>query len=149
MSFSAEQQAIEERFSAGWAAQVTDFPAAYGDAPFKAPSAGPWVRLSVVRGGAEQVELGRLSVAVLHRYAGIVFVQLFVPQSSSERPDRVAARVADLVAGVFARREILTSSGGLLRFRATELSPAPLLEKAGSGTLQYSIQTPFTRDEDA
>lgn len=147
MGFDAELRAIEERFAAGWSAHATTFPAVYGDAPFKIPQTGAWVRLSVAQGGGEQIELGSVGVPAMHRFSGIVFVQAFVPQAGSARPDRVAAQIADLVAEVFQRRILSLSSGGTLRLYTTSLGRSPLLEKTGSGTLQYLIQTPYDRDE--
>lgn len=147
MGFAASLKAIEERFAAGWALHAATYPAAYGDAPFKVPSASPWVRLTVAQGSAEQAELGAFGTPALIRYVGLVFVQVFVPQASTTRPDRVAAEVADLVAGVLQRRTLSLPSGGVVRLYETTLSRAPLLEKAGSGLAQYLIQTPYDQDE--
>lgn len=118
-TFREARDAIADKFKAGFHAKRNE-PIAFdnfaqlvdtnGDVVDK-PGDAPWVRLSIRLASGDQVTLGRVGSRGF-RHAGVVIVQIFVPQG---RGDGTAYDIADAVADTL--RGVTTQS---VRFLAPD-----------------------------
>ncbi len=138
MSFAAEDKAIVGRFQTAWAAHQATYPAKYDGSPFTQPS-GAWVALTLLSGNGERIELGAGGQA---RFAGVIVVQIFVPESGGVR---LAKTIGDLVKAVFKEVQFSTESGGLITTYQTSLRRTG---QEGS-FIQFNAVTPYKREEAA
>lgn len=94
MSLRQARNAIEGRFNAQWAGRTA---IAWDNAPFEKPSPQvSWVRIAVDGNVASQAAFGS---GVLHRNAGLIFVQVFAPENTgTSESDTLAQAAADALA---------------------------------------------------
>jgi hypothetical protein len=144
MSFAAEHKALESAFQAGWAASVATYPAAYGNVPFTPPASSPWVRFSVLSGEGNRASLGTASP--LHRFTGLLVLQIFVPRDSGERTART---IADLFDPIFRDQQLDTDSGGVITCRTPSFVAVGETDAQAEGDnwLQFNVTVAFDRDE--
>lgn len=131
MSFSAEEADIKTRFSTAWGSTTT---VSYPNEAFTEPTNEAWVRLSVLGGSAQQIDLGD---SATFRNLGVIVIQVFVPTDSGVVE---AMGHADTAAAIFRRASF---SGITCR--------APAVRRVGvddSGTwYQVNVEIPFYRNE--
>ena len=131
--FAAERQAIESRM----AANFTTIPIRYENVPFKETQTA-YCALFIRRGEGHLITLG--PAPQLQRWAGIIAVQVFVPEDTgTETP----SSYADNIASVFNRQEFSAGASGLIRCRT------PRVETVGTrnGWFQINVTTPYIRDK--
>ena len=134
MGFAAAEATIRTRFNSEWSSLRPTIPVFFdnaGDA-VQPPQNSAWVRLTVLPGGSQQVEMGRLR---RWRRVGVIAVQIYVPAASGTG---LAQELGDTVRDIF---EGLTLSSVI--FRATSLNRVGL----DGAWLQYNATTPFQADE--
>lgn len=134
MGFAAYESTIRTRFDTEWQAQSPSIEYTFDNAGelTEVPDNEPWVRLTVLPGTAQQVEMGNTR---RWRRPGVVVVQIFVPAASGTG---LAQELGDRVRDIFEGR---TVSGVV--FRATSLSRVAI----DGPWLQYNATTPFHADE--
>ena len=117
--FEATAQLLETRLQTQNAAQVSPaapFAVKWPNIPWKQPTSGEWLNVSIVPGTGRQDSLGS---PTLERQLGILLVQIFVPKNSG---DRRARKIADTIAGWFRYQTFRdTPSGTQVDCRAPEL----------------------------
>lgn len=138
MGFAAEQQALKGAFLTGWAANQSTYPAEYDGSP-KVTRTGAYVVFTVLPGRGERIELGSGGQA---RFAGVVIVQIFIPEGGGVQ---LALTIADLVVPILKEKQIATSSGGLITTYQTSVQR---VGQEGSW-IQYNAVTPYKREEAA
>jgi hypothetical protein len=134
MGFAATESTIRSRFNTQWSSLRPTIPVFFDNAgdDVQPPQNSAWVRLTVLPGSSQQVEMGRLR---RWRRAGVVAVQIYVPAASGTG---LAQELGDTVIEIF---EGLTLSAVL--FRATSLSRVGL----DGAWLQYNAMTDYQADE--
>lgn len=134
MGFAATESTIRSRFDTQWSSLRPKIPVFFDNAgdDVQPPQNSAWVRLTVLPGASQQVEMGRLR---RWRRIGVVAVQIFVPAASGTG---LAQELGDTVIEIF---EGLTLSSVI--FRATSLIRVGL----DGAWLQYNANTPFQADE--
>ena len=134
MGFAATESTIRSRFNTQWSSLRPTIPVFFDNAgdDVQPPQNSAWVRLTVLPGASQQVEMGRLR---RWRRAGIIAVQIYVPAASGTG---LAQELGDTVRDIF---EGLTLSSVI--FRATSLNRVGL----DGAWLQYNANTPFQADE--
>ena len=134
MGFAATESTIRSRFNTQWSSLRPTIPVFFDNAgdDVQPPQNSAWVRLTVLPGSSQQVEMGRLR---RWRRIGVVAVQIFVPAASGTG---LAQELGDTVIEIF---EGLTLSSVI--FRATSLIRVGL----DGAWLQYNANTPFQADE--
>lgn len=134
MGFAATESTIRSRFNTQWSSLQPTIPAYFDNAgdDVTPPQDSTWVRLTVLPGASQQVEMGNLR---RWRRVGVIIVQIFVPAASGTG---LALELGDTVRDIF---EGLTVSGVI--FRATSLNRVGL----DGAWLQYNATTPFQADE--
>jgi len=134
MGFAATESTIRSRFNTQWSSLRPTIPVFFDNAgdDVQPPQNSAWVRLTVLPGASQQVEMGRLR---RWRRAGVIAVQIFVPAASGTG---LAQELGDTVRDIF---EGLTISSVI--FRATSLNRVGL----DGAWLQYNANTPFQADE--
>lgn len=127
--------AIENRMSANW----TTTPVKYESVPFKETVAA-YVALFIRDGEGNQISLGGSTEPVVHRWPGVIIVQVFVPQDSSIR---TAREYADGIGAIFHRAQFSSGGSGVITCRV------PSVEMIGvrNGWLQANVTIPFHRDK--
>lgn len=134
MGFAATEAAIRSRFNSQWSTLRPTVPLYFDNAgdDVTPPQNSAWVRLTVLPGASQQVEMGRLR---RWRRVGVIVVQIFVPAASGTG---LAMEIGDTVRDIF---EGVTLSGVI--FRATSLNRVGL----DGAWLQYNASTSFQSDE--
>lgn len=134
MGFAATESTIRSRFDTRWSSLRPTIPVFFDNAgdDVQPPQNSAWVRLTVLPGASQQVEMGRLR---RWRRIGVVAVQIFVPAASGTG---LAQELGDTVIEIF---EGLTLSSVI--FRATSLIRVGL----DGAWLQYNANTPFQADQ--
>ena len=134
MGFAATESTIRSRFNTQWSSLRPTIPVFFDNAgdDVQPPQNSAWVRLTVLPGSSQQVEMGRLR---RWRRAGVVAVQIFVPAASGTG---LAQELGDTVIQIF---EGLTLSSVI--FRATSLERVGL----DGAWLQYNANTNYQADE--
>jgi len=134
MGFAAAETTIRTRFNSEWSSLRPTIPVFFDNAgdSVQPPQNSAWVRLTVLPGTSQQVEMGRLR---RWRRVGVIAVQIYVPAASGTG---LAQELGDTVRDIF---EGLTLSSVI--FRATSLNRVGL----DGAWLQYNATTPFQADE--
>lgn len=131
MSFADERAAIEARFAANWSSTRVK----YENTQFEQPRTA-WVALYILNGEGKQISLGD---DPLHRYAGVIMVQIHVPESSGTQTGRA---YADTIAAIFRRQQFSNGSSGTITCRTPYISSI-----AGrDGWYQINLACPYQRD---
>ena len=125
--FEAERAAIEAKFATGWANRT---PVAFDNSRFISPTAGSWVRLTIIPGDSFNASLGVNHV----RNVGIISLQIFVQEDSGTRQAR---QLADQAATILENQ----------RFNGIRTRAASLARVGESGSyLQMNLNVPYYRD---
>ena len=134
MGFAATESTIRSRFNTQWSSLRPTIPVFFDNAgdDVTPPQNSAWVRLTVLPGSSQQVEMGRLR---RWRRAGVVAIQIYVPAASGTG---LAQELGDTVIEIF---EGLTLSGVI--FRATSLNRVGF----DGAWLQYNALTNYQADE--
>jgi hypothetical protein len=131
--YADERQAIEARMASGF----TTIPCRYENAPFR-EMVTAYCALFIRTGEGNQVTLG--STPQLHRWTGLIIVQIFVPEDTGTQ---AARGYADAIADVFRRQEFSAGASGLIRCRTPRIEPAGTRD----GWYQLNVVTPYIRDK--
>lgn len=132
MSFADERQAFETRFAAGF----TALPIKFQNVPFVQP-ATPWVAFHVKPGEGRQVSTNSRP---LYRYAGIVQIDINVPEQSGT----AAARgYADTIEALFRNVQFSAGSSGTITCRAPYITDRGVVD----GWYVLSVTVPYQRDK--
>lgn len=113
MSFADERRAIERQFADNYAGTDVE----YENTPLKQPSTA-FVSLKILSGEGRQVSVG--AARSLHRYAGVVQVDIFIPPDGGTDQART---IADTVEAVFRSKQISAGSSGTITFRTPSYIP--------------------------
>lgn len=131
--FAAERQAIESRL----AANFTAIPIQFENVPAPA-SKDPYCALFIRRGDGHQISLG--PSPQLQRWAGLIIVQVFVPEDTGTQE---IATHADNIAAVFNRQEFSSGASGLIRCRVAKVETIGVR----NGWFQQNVTIPYSRDK--
>lgn len=131
--FADERQAIETVFAQAWGVTC---PVEYQNVTFNPPADGSaWVRLTIRSGSAWPASLGD-PTRWHERRAGVLILQLFVPEGSGT----VAARtLADRFANLFRLRTLPLANDGSVRFACPRYD-------AGGADYDPSVSVDFVLD---
>lgn len=130
MSYADARDATCGRFEALWAGRT---PVAWPNRGFIPPTAGEWVRLTILDGEARQASIGNPG-ANLHRHSGVIAVQVFAQIDSGTR---AARDLADHAAAIFRNQRFGDIRCGVPSVR--EVGPDDVW-------FQVSMSCPFERD---
>lgn len=134
MGYQAIEQTIRERFDAQWPSLQPDILYTFDNqGEPENPNNAAWVRLTILNGTAQQVEMGGSKRR--WRRPGVVAVQIYIPAGSGTG---LATELGDSVRDIF---EGVTISGVI--FRATSLVRVGIT----GPWLQYNSNTNFQSDE--
>lgn len=137
--FDHERRLIENFFQAMMNDTETEFiKVKYENQAFTMPTTETWAALTIVTAEGNKIDLRENA---LHRYGGIVIVQVF----QKERTGTGAAReLAGRVAEIFREQELCDDAleCGLIRFR----TPAVLTIGLVNGWYQMNVNCPYIRD---
>ena len=129
MSFSAEQQAIETRFSESWAETT---PIAFENVAYT-PRDSAWVRLTVITGEGRQASMG--AATAIDRYTGVISIEVFTPKNTGGRQAR---DLADTARAIFNRQHF-----GGIHCRTASISQ-PVHDSAWH---MLVVSVPYWRDQ--
>lgn len=130
--FAATAQLIETKFQTDWTAANPSVPIRFKNVPWKQPTSGEWVALTIIPGDGRQDSLGS---GKLERQLGIIVVQVFTPKGGGSRR---SLTLADSVASVF-RYQTLSDANVAVVLRT------PMLTNVGerSDAYQDNVRVPF------
>lgn len=131
MSFADERAAIEARFAANWSTTRVK----YENTQFEQPRTA-WVALFILNGDGRAISIGN---DPLHRYAGVISVQVHVPESSGTQTGRA---YADTIAAIFRNRQFSNGSSGTITCRVPSIG-IPVVR---DGWYQINVTCPYQRD---
>jgi hypothetical protein len=132
MSFVEERRAIENRF----AANFTALPVWYENVPFEPPTSGGYVRFTIRNGTGEQASMNQTP---LHRYAGVIIADIFVPEHTGTATARTHA---DAIEAIFRRAQFTANTGGTILCRTPTITTLGVTD----GWFQISVSVAFQRD---
>ncbi len=132
MSFADERLAIERRFAANYVGTVVK----YENVPFVQPSTA-WVSLHLLSGEGRQVSVG--AARSLHRYVGVVQVDIYIPEDGGTAQSRT---IADTVEAIFRGQQISAGSSGTIIFRTPFYVPHGI----EAGWYRATVSTTYQRD---
>ena len=131
--FAAERQAIESRM----AANFTAIPIKFENVAFQEIQTA-YCAIFVRRGEGHLITLG--PAPQLQRWAGIIVVQVFVPEDTGTQ---TIAGYADSIAAVWNRQEFSAGASGLIRCRVAKVDT----NGTRNGWYQMNVTTPYIRDK--
>lgn len=133
MSFADERRAIETRFSANY----TSTPVRYENLSFVQPDNASWVSLMILSGEGGQASLGGSSA--IHRYGGVIQVDVFTPENSGTQAGRA---LADTVEAIFRQVQFSLGNSGVIH------TQTPWVTNLGveDGWYRLVVTCPFFRD---
>lgn len=138
MSFEAERASIVGHFQTAWAASAySTVPVIYDNISVKLPSTD-FLYHQIIGGDGMQKEIVGLGAA-LHRYTGLVQVDILVPIGTGSA---TARKMADVVADAYRRRQLTDSSGGRIVFK----TPSIRLVGATNERYRVIVSCPYYRD---
>jgi hypothetical protein len=134
----AELKALECAFRDAW--DAAEYPVVYGDNEFKGERTKSWVRLSVLAGTPDRVDLG--NSAPMHEFVGVILVQCFIVRTG-DSPQWIAAKLTKLVREIFQDKNFVTETNGhIICFTTGCQRVAPEASWA-----RFNIRTPYRRNE--
>ena len=133
MSFADERRAIENRFSANFSA----LPVQFENVRWNNPATGGYVRFTIRNSGGAQISTGQ---SPLHRYAGVIIADIFMPEESGTNAARAHA---DTIEAIFRRAQFSAGSSGTILCRTPSITVVGIVD----GYLQISVSVPFQRDK--
>ncbi len=136
MSYDTIRRALEVHFKATFMAPQP-FPVAFENVKFSQPANEPWGRFSIRFGKRENASVGTDHKRTL----GLVFLQVFIPESKGTKP---ANDAADRMATAFDDKELETTDGETIQVRTVELDPIGM---TGEGWHQTNLVVPFWADK--
>lgn len=133
MSNATEAAAIRSRFSTEWSDTT---PIAWPNVSYTPTPGTAWVRLTILPADASQVELGAVG-SRRFRHAGVIVVQVFVPENTGDGTvQTLAAQAAAVFRGV---------TVGEIRYGAPRVRT---VGNDGAGWYQVNVECPYSRDTD-
>lgn len=129
------QIAIEKRFNDGWTTTTKHFWSS--GVPFVAPS-GAYVAIQIEEFSGEQASLGQSPV--LHRYLGIITLQVFVPERTGSN---LANQYCDTLDTLFRRAQFSLNNSGTITCR----TPTKRTVGTKAGWYQVNLVIPYQRDK--
>ncbi len=95
----------------------------------------PWVAFTLITGDGLQISLGDKA---LHRYGGLVIIQVFQKELTGTKEQRL---LAGKVSRIFIRKELVLPGGGVITFRT------PFAKDVGviNGWNQINVHCPYKR----
>ncbi len=133
MSFAATRQAIEERFRDFWLARTKVH---YENTAFEPTHGVAWVRLSIREGEGNQIEL---AANPLHKFAGLIIVQVFTPENTGTSDARL---LADVAAECFRSVSFAAGASGQI---TCQTPSAQTIGVDDAGWFQINVVAPYTR----
>lgn len=133
-SFEIEREAINSMFDTVWG-NTTPIKRTNLAAP-KVTDVKNYVALTYQTGQALQASVQENA---LHRYPGLVIVQVFQKEDTGTSELR---QLVGKVAEIFRRKDVIVPGPACLRFE----TPYPLEVGANNGWYQVNVVCPFTRD---
>ena len=133
MSFADERLAIERQFANNYAGTVVK----YENVPFVQPNSA-WVSLHLLSGEGNQVSVG--TARSLHRYVGVVQVDIYIPEDGGTAQSRT---IADVVEAIFRGKQIAAGSSGTITFR----TPFYVSHGIENGWYRATVSTTYQRDK--
>jgi hypothetical protein len=113
----------------------------YPNQTFTAPDDGTYVAFTFNSGPGDKIELNNPASSSLHRYSGLVIVQVFQKENTGTSEAR---QLANTVVNTFRDKEIPLGGGtGLLRFQR---SPEVRTIGVQEGWYQLNVFCPYNRD---
>lgn len=116
MSFEAERKKIETHLTTNWS--MTDVPLLFDNTNQKQPK-GDFVLFRIVGSEGRQAEIVGQG-ATLCRYIGLAQADVVVTQGSGHAKAR---QIADSVADIFRRQQIVDDAGGVITFKIPSVRP--------------------------
>ena len=128
--------AIESRFATNYTSTPIHFWSA--NVPFKPTPGQSYVAISISYGDGRQITLGE--IPQVHRYTGIIIVQIFTPE---DKGAKASDDIADLVDPIFRRAQFSFGVSGVITCRT------PVKEVVGvkDGWYQVNMKCLFKRDK--
>lgn len=133
--FAAERTAIESRFSDNFSAVTADR-IKWENIPFAEPTSGTWVALTILSGDAVARSVGASNV--MRRWAGIIQIDVHVPEDTGTATARSAA---DSAAAVFQDVTITIASGHKIVGRTASLTDRGVID----GWHTFIVSVPYRR----
>lgn len=135
MTALAENEAVNTLFNEGMEGVAS---IAYQNKAFTPEPKESWVRLTVLEGDSNQVEIG--DPAKYHRRSGIIMVNVFTARDIG---DGAAREICDSVMALF-RNKTAAFDSGLVRFR----SPSKrVVQSSNDAYFQMNVSIPYFTDE--
>lgn len=106
-------------------------------APFEIPDATPWIALSVQRESGRQASFG--VAPQLHRYEGLIIVQVFVPERTGSQD---MDTYLDLLDPIWRCAQFSYGDSGLITCRTPEAEPVGTAD----GWFQKNLKVAYRRD---
>lgn len=104
--FNDERAAIEARLQSN----LSGTPIEFENVRFTKPNGSPYVALFIRGGTGNQASIG--ASRNVHRWPGIIQVDIFVPEDSGTK---AAREIADTVSGIFLNESFASGTDGLIR----------------------------------
>lgn len=138
MSFEAERATIEGLFQTQWSASAyASTTVIYDNISTKRPSTD-YVYHQIISGDGMQKEIVGTGAA-LHRYFGIVQVDILVPIGTGTA---TARGMADVVSTIYRRRQLTDGAGGRITFRTPSIRVVGVIGER----YRVIVSCPFQRD---
>lgn len=137
MSYAAERASIETRWNTLWVTgspSAARTPTSYEDVPHEPVEGTPWVRLTILNGEGRQLSSGD-PLNNMHRYVGIISLQIFTPAGQGSAAGKV---LADLAAAVFRNQRFDSIYSRVPYVSGTSID---------GNWQQTNVNVPFWRDE--
>lgn len=132
MSFADTLKAVESRLQTNW----TTTPIKFQNVPFN-ETATAYVALFLQDGEGLQISLGTVA---LRRWAGIIIVQVFVPETTGTS---VARGYADTIGAIFDRVQFSSGNSGVISCRTPSIETIGLRD----GWWQVNVTIPYRRNK--
>lgn len=131
-SFADERAAIEKRMKDNW----TTTPIVFDNVGFR-PTDSAYVAIFIQNASAQQIEIK--GTTPLHRYSGIIAIQIFTDANSGSNTART---YADTIAAIFRNQSFSYGNSGTIFCRSPNVQRVGVVE----GRFQLNLSVPFYRD---
>lgn len=128
--------AIEKRLADNWATTPIQYWSS--GVPFEPPTSGGYITITVEEFSAQQITLG--SSPQMHRYFGIITLQVFVPERQGAK---TAAGYCDTLDELFRRAQFSQGNSGLITCR----TPQGQMVGVSDGWYQMNLSVEYQRDK--
>ena len=130
--------AIEKRLDDAWSTTPIHFWSS--GVPFEPPTAGGYIAITVEEFDGQQVTLG--STPQMHRYFGIITIQVFVPERQNNVA-KTAAGYCDTLDDLFRRAQFSQGNSGNITCR----TPQAQIVGVSDGWYQMNLSIDYQRDK--